>query len=77
MCMYPVCGNTRCGFWKTRLKPGNHFRLVRPPFPQPQLRLPRTNLGLPSWKKLRSPDGARKTSARMRLWNVSHRRRRE
>ncbi|PIO33091.1 hypothetical protein AB205_0130090 [Aquarana catesbeiana] len=38
-----------------------------PPFPQPQLRLPRTNLGLSSWKKLRSPDGARKTSARMRL----------
>ncbi|PIO10603.1 hypothetical protein AB205_0183300 [Aquarana catesbeiana] len=40
-----------------------------PPFPQPQLRLPRTNLGLSSRKKLRSPAGARMTSARKRLWN--------
>ncbi|PIO29057.1 hypothetical protein AB205_0078770, partial [Aquarana catesbeiana] len=58
----------------------DHFRLFRPllhpAFPQPQLRLPMTNLGLPSWKKLRSPVGARKTTARRRLWNVAHRRRR-
>ncbi|PIO25380.1 hypothetical protein AB205_0173680, partial [Aquarana catesbeiana] len=77
VCMYPVCGTTTgCSFWKTRLKPGNHFLHFHPPFPQPQLRLPRTNLDLPSWKKLRIPAGARKTSARTMLWNVSSRRRR-
>ncbi|PIO34732.1 hypothetical protein AB205_0133740, partial [Aquarana catesbeiana] len=67
---------SRMQFLKTRWKPGNHFLHFHPPLPQPQLRLPRTNLGLPSWKKLRSPAGARKTSARTRLWNVADRRRR-
>ncbi|PIO27035.1 hypothetical protein AB205_0004040 [Aquarana catesbeiana] len=66
----------RMRFLESRLKPGNHFLHFHPPFPQPQLRLLRTNLALPYWKKLRSPAGARKTSARTRLWNVAARRRR-
>ncbi|PIO13332.1 hypothetical protein AB205_0012900, partial [Aquarana catesbeiana] len=34
MCMYPVSGTTTgCGFWKTRLKPGNHFLHFQPFLP--------------------------------------------
>ncbi|PIO27003.1 hypothetical protein AB205_0100850 [Aquarana catesbeiana] len=60
MCMYPVCGTTTgCGFWKTRLKPRNHFLYFHPPFPQPfpqpQLRLPEDQPGSSILEEVEEP----------------------